>query len=232
MTGPGPTPAELDRLLALAGDRPLALAVIPNGDLPALARHLSGHPGVVIGQHGVDHINRADPDQPPSEFPAGSDPDDRLARLGEARRRLVAAGLPPFFFTPPWNSTSPSLADLVAKTGFSLLSAGAGRPADWAHTYLPTDVDILRWSGGVRFRGYRKVLSALGKALAVRRKAGDLDRPIGLLTHHLVHDPEAWAFLQQVLPVLDRNVDWISAADADVRRARRPDPGRDYSPDC
>jgi hypothetical protein len=48
----------------------------------------------------------------------------------------------------------------------------------------------------------------LTRLLARRRRAGDFDAPIGLLTHHLAHDEAAWAFLEWFLAFGRRRFRW------------------------
>ena len=202
-----PTPA-LDRLIELAGARPLALAVIPNGDLNALAARLAKTSLISVGQHGVDHIARSARNGARSEYSDNATTADLARAIGAARASMIAAGLEPSFYTPPWNAVQPDLAKALKAVGLTRLSAGAEAPPGSDLDYQSSDVDILRWSGGPRFRGGWKVLSTLNSTLKRRRTSPNPCRPIGLLTHHLDHDETAWAFLAWLLPLLDRWFDW------------------------
>ena len=62
--------SELDALLRLAGEVPLALAVIPAEAQPDLAAALSPFPQVAVLQHGWRHANHA-ANGKKSEFPPG-----------------------------------------------------------------------------------------------------------------------------------------------------------------
>lgn len=189
---PGPA---LDRLLTVADGAPLSLAIIPDGDLPALHERLKAAPTVTVSQHGVDHHNRRNNGDRRSEHPAGSDETMIAERISTARQRMETAGLPPAFYTPPWNAFDATDLAAVRKAGFPAFSAGIyGRPAEGL-AHVGAQVDILRWKGDPRFRGRARIFRALRKELRSRRKAGDYDNPIGLLTHHLVHDEPAWEFL-------------------------------------
>jgi hypothetical protein len=73
---------------------------------------------------------------------------------------------------------------------------------------LDSHVDILRWKGQTRFRGDRRVLEALRRQLRLRRRSGAFDEPIGLLSHHLVHDEAAWRFLAWFVRTSRRHFAW------------------------
>jgi hypothetical protein len=208
-----PSPA-LDRLLKLAAGRPLALAVIPDGDLDALAERLTTERNIAVGQHGIDHINRRPTGEAPSEYRLPPPSPEIIARVAEGRDRLVRAGLAPQFYTPPWNAIDPGLGRAVSRAGIGVLSAGAKieRYADLV--YMAADADVTAWKDGARFKGEVRILSALQKALRERRRAGELQRPVGLLTHHLAHDEATWRFLAWVLPMFDRTFDWVSVVGA------------------
>lgn len=216
----------LDRLLTVAGGRPLSLAVIPDGDLIALAARLGPEPNVTIGQHGVDHRNRRAVG-PPSEYPAPPSFAEFERRIAGGRARLQAAGLSPTFYTPPWNAIDPGLGPAAAAAGYRLLSASADAPAPVdGLAYASAELDILSWKRGGVFKGTGRVLSALGRALSARRRAGDLQRPVGLLTHHLAHDAAAWRFLALAPAWLDRHAVFVGA-DALVH----PEPDPTHRPD-
>lgn len=170
--------------------------MIPDGDRAALAARLASCPNVLIGQHGVDHLNRRPAGEPPSEYVEDVSAATMAEFIRAHRTRLEAAGLSPRFFTPPWNAIRADLAGALQLSGYRILSAGEG------------SVDVLRWKGGPRFKGSRAVLRALRRTLEARRKAGELQRPVGLLTHHLDHDESTWRFIAQLLPWLDARVEW------------------------
>lgn len=205
----GPTPA-LDRLLALAGGLPLSLAVIPDGDLPGLARRLAGAANVAVSQHGVDHANRSLAGQGASEYRSGARKAEMIERIGHGRAAMAAAGLDPLFYTPPWNEIHPALPRALAAAGFERLSAYEGSAPTCELVRLDCCLDILRWRGGARFRGSGPALTRLTRLLAQRRRREDFQAPIGLLTHHLAHDEAAWAFLAWFLAFGRLHFDWRS----------------------
>jgi predicted deacetylase len=219
----GSTP-QLDRLLRLAGPRPLALAVIPDGDLSALAGRLQTAANVSVGQHGVDHVDRRT-SGPPSEYPEWPSAETLKARIAGGRALMTQAGLAPRFYTPPWNAVDPGLAAALRAIGLPILSAGADQVAHDGLDYASAEIDVLSWKRGGVFKGPLRVMSAMRRALVERRREGDLGRPVGLLTHHLVHDEAAWTFLERALAWLDANFEWVRVEDIPAAaRANHPRP--------
>ena len=194
----GAPTAEIGRLLELsaAAEVPLALAVVPEAAQPALFRLL--HARVAVLQHGCDHVNRAGPEEKKTEFPAAEGDAVALERLAAARRYLEAmAGtwaLP--VLAPPWNRLRGTLAARLAEIGFRGLSAYGPRPATppgAGLTKVNTHVDIVAWNAGRGFVGEEAAL-----ALVQRQLAAGTDEPIGILTHHAVHDAASWRFLERL----------------------------------
>ncbi|MDF1748621.1 MAG: hypothetical protein P1V34_07080, partial [Alphaproteobacteria bacterium] len=75
---------------------------------------------------------------------------------------------------------------------------------------------VKKSSGRARFVGEEIVLSTLTDALARRREAApgtDATEAVGLLTHHLEHDPPSWAFLEALVWFIQDHpgVTWIPA---------------------
>jgi peptidoglycan/xylan/chitin deacetylase (PgdA/CDA1 family) len=205
----GVTPA-LERLLARAGELPICLAVVPDGDLAGLARRLEGEGGVTVCQHGVDHLNRRAPGAPKSETGEGESVAAIALRIAEGKARLADAGLPPRGFVPPFNHDDPATSEAAQACGFSILSAGDEGAQGGGLRHVGTHVDILRWKGGARFKGRGRVLSELRRELERRRLEDRPGAAIGLLTHHLEHDAAAWAFLDWFVPFSRDRFCWPS----------------------
>lgn len=228
------TPA-LERLLELAARHhvPLNLAVIPALATDALsARVARGAAPVTVLQHGFAHANHA---------PAG----EKRMELGMHRPRVaiceeLARGramlnatfgmrLAPVL-VPPWNRIAEELVPELAGLGFRGLSTYAPR-----RSFRPapgliacnTHIDVLCWRPERKFLGEEEALDLLiGHLRARRRGAGgptaadsdgtDPDEPSGLLTHHLVMDEAAWAFVARLLAVLAGwpSARWVTADEA------------------
>ncbi|WP_206454725.1 polysaccharide deacetylase family protein [Aurantimonas marina] len=214
-----PTPA-LVRLVAAARRHgaPLALAVIPARMSDALIPSIDD-PLVSVLQHGFAHQNHAAASERAVECGGDRPAMAVLDELAAGRARLTAAFGSRFspVMVPPWNRIEPAIATALPDRGFGGLSvfgpraatqAGAGSFAVNAH------LDLLTWKGGARFAGRDKLLRLCAERLADRRCGRtDPDEPFGLLTHHLDHDAETWAFLDEILGLLAAHpaVRWTEA---------------------
>jgi len=204
---------QLDRLLEVRRDLPLMLAVIPDVDLHPLANRLGAAADVAVAQHGVDHGNKLAPGGPRSEFRASAAQAEINASLAAGRARLVAAGLPPVTFVPPWNEASDRLITGIVEAKYDSYSIGINGCARDGLKHVGAQVDILRWKGKPHFKGRRRVFDAIRKQLEDRRKRGAFNEPLGILTHHLVHDDAAWQFLDWFVGYARKRFDWRSAAE-------------------
>jgi transposase len=191
------TPA-LDRLLGLAqryGVRP-ALAVIP-----ALAEATLGGLACLL-QHGFAHCNHAAPGAKRSEFPETRPLALRLDDLAAGRARMAALDALPVL-VPPWNRIGADLIEHLGALGFRGLTGYRARRALRPAAQLVqvnTHVDVIDWRGNRGFVGEPAALGLLVDHLAARRAgAVDADEPTGLLTHHLDHDDQTWAFVEHLL---------------------------------
>lgn len=194
------TPA-LDRLFGLAQDHamPLLLAAIPTGIESGLGRRLDAAADVSVAVHGLAHRNHAPPGAKPAEFgpdrPLADLIADAAAGLRIARERVPAARLLPVF-VPPWNRVAPTLAAALPDLGYRGLSAVPGPPIPSLHR-IDATLDPIDWRGTRSLRDPETLLAALTGEITRRP-----ERPIVLLTHHLVHDEAVWDFVHALLTVL------------------------------
>lgn len=209
----------LRRLLDMAA-QPCALAVIPATLEPSLPVLLGGFPAVSVLQHGFDHVNRAPAGTKKSEFPGSRPWPEIAADLGRGRDRLSAAFGAQFVpvLTPPWNRIDAGHASRLAAIGYRGMSAYLARtkPGPVGVTQVNTHVDLIDWRGSRGFLGAAPALALLAGHLAAKRSGtADPAEPTGLLTHHLVHDTEAWEFLGALLDWCAKRPDisWRGAAD-------------------
>ena len=201
---------ELDALLRLAGEVPLALAVIPADARPDLAVALAAFPQVTVLQHGWRHANHA-ANGKKSEFPPGRPAADVAAELAEGHARLVGLfgrrALP--VFVPPWNRFAAEFLPLLGAAGIAGLSAMAGREAPALPRGLAridTHVDLVAWKQDRGFIGAPAALAGLVGQLRVRRLGGgDPASAIGILTHHLVMDRATAGFLDRLIALVDEH---------------------------
>lgn len=197
-----PTPA-LDRLLDLQSKHqaPVTIAVIPARAESGLAKRLAGTEVTVV-QHGWAHANHA----PVGASKAELGPHRPAAlMMGElARGQLVLDALFEGGWTralvPPHNRIARELSAALPEAGYVGLSTyNPRKAAPPGLVQINAHVDIMNWTT----RAFGGIDAALGLALAHLRArrtgAADPDEPTGLLTHHLAHDDDAWAFTDAFL---------------------------------
>jgi hypothetical protein len=197
------TPA-LDRLFAIAGRTPLALAVIPADVVREFSATLDFYPQVTVLQHGWCHANRVTGRDAgkKSEYPAERHPVDVADELDEGRQRLRSLfgsrALP--VFVPPWNRFSDRFVPLLGEVGFTAISQMAPRKAPPSYGVAAIDVhlDVVAWHEGRRFIGEADALGRLVAELSLRRETCDAGAT-GVLTHHLVMDSATEDFLSRLI---------------------------------
>jgi hypothetical protein len=197
-----PTP-QLDRLLALAGAAPLALAVIPADVVRELAAALEFFPRVTVLHHGWRHANHAA--QHPgagkkSEYPAERHPIDIADELDEGRKRLVSLFGPRALpvFVPPWNRFADRFVPLLTEAGITAISRMAPRKGEppGGIKVIDVHVDVVAWHEG---RGFVGEGAALGRIVAaLRQEREGRQGAVGVLTHHLVMDQASEDFLARL----------------------------------
>jgi len=205
---PGPA---LDTLLQMTGTAavPVTLAVIPAHSGPSLASSLSQEPHVTVAVHGWAHANHAGPTEKSQELGLHRPVFVTLAELARGLARLRALHGAQFVpvLVPPWNRIAQTVAEGLPGLGFQALSVfGPEKPAPLQ--VVNTHVDLIDWRGT---RGGRPAAVLLDElALALDRGA-----PVGVLTHHLVHDADAWDFLAQLFEMTSGHPGcrWTSLAD-------------------
>jgi hypothetical protein len=198
---------------------PLALAVIPALADSALAQSLLAAPRAVALQHGYAHTNQAAATAKKAEFGMGRDSSLAVQELREGSQRMrglfADRALP--VLVPPWNRIDPTLTGRLAALGIRGLSTygpRAARTTVGGAIVVNTHVDIIDWHGGRRFLGIEGCLRLAIDHLAARRDGRvDPEEPTGILTHHLVHDEDAWAFLLAFLQRTSRHpaARWMDA---------------------
>ncbi|MBO9126859.1 MULTISPECIES: polysaccharide deacetylase family protein [unclassified Rhizobium] len=210
-----PTPA-LEQLLKLTKDAnvPLTLAVIPASTGEALAARLADERQVMVALHGWSHTNHAGPDEKKQELGAHRAPEVVLGELRDGFAILQRLFGPRFIsmLVPPWNRINGALIAELPALGLETLSVYGAAKAGSPIRLLNTHVDIMNWHG---IRGGRPHDELIADMVRELRARFDHDaEPIGILTHHLVHDETAWAFLADLLAETSAHpaVAWKSAA--------------------
>lgn len=211
-----PTPA-LERLIGFSRRRrvPVLLAVVPARATQALADRLAGEPLLTPCQHGVAHCNHAADGTPSLELGGTRPAADVLADLAAGRARLLdlfgerLSGI----LVPPWNRMAPEVAARLHELGFTGLSTWSWQRKGTRLPELNTQIDVMDWAGGQHGRDLRWTAGELLRRLIQARERGGA--PLGILTHHLVHDERAWTTLDDLVGWLkeDRGFAFAGADD-------------------
>src|SRR5215469_5097326 len=200
-----PSPG-LDRLVAIAKEIPIALAVIPADARPDLAIWLSqSRPSLAVLQHGWRHSNYSAAGEKKSEFPSARSASEVSFELSAGRARLVQLfgrrALP--VLVPPWNRIDHGFLPLLCDCGIRAISQVKPR-----RTLSPrpgvievnVHVDLVAWAGDRGFIGEEAALDGIIGHLRGRRLGRVCrDEPTGILTHHLVQDDATDAFLRRII---------------------------------
>lgn len=197
----------LQRLLDLSDRReiPILLAVIPNSARSALADVISRTEYVDIAQHGCNHENNAAVGEKKVELGGRQSDSEILEALKTAQSSLrdLFSGQVTDILVPPWNRIRETLIPHLPELGFFRLSRYRSKSeADVPNVSLiDTEIDIIDWRGSRGFLGEGEVISQMTNRL-IERRDRRLSGPMGILTHHLVHDDACWAFMERLGSVL------------------------------
>jgi hypothetical protein len=215
-----PSPA-LDPLMALAAqyEVPIALAIIPAKTGDALAERLQREPHVTPIVHGWAHVNHAPENEKRQEFglhrPLAEVQADLVRALSKMKslygRRLVP------MFVPPWNRIAPAVAQSLAENGFEACSAFGHQPLNSSICEINTHVDIIDFRGQRRCRDHGLLAGSLAASLTHSLDGGRY--PVGILSHHLVHDDAAFEFLKDLFSI-SQGCHWLSPKELIERCAR------------
>jgi hypothetical protein len=205
-----PTPA-LDRLhrLSRAYAISITLAAIPASTGKTLARYVEGAEFFSVAVHGWSHANHA---------PAGKKKQElgphrpTATILSELQQGLVTIktlfgdnALP--VLVPPWNRIDLSLIPKLPDIGFAALSTFGRRICAGVLT-VNTHIDIIDWHGTRGCVDHAILIQRLADELAASRLSEQY--PVGILTHHLVHDESAFEFLEALFDaVWDSPCQWL-----------------------
>jgi hypothetical protein len=113
---------------------------------------------------------------------------------------------------PPWNRMSDSVRDARQQTGLFGLSMFGPTPGNDLH-WVNTHLDIFEWKPVRRPIERAEAYACLSSELE-RRLAEDPE-PLGILTHHLVHEEASWDFLDELFGLTAKHpaVAWPAAGE-------------------
>ncbi|WP_137388674.1 polysaccharide deacetylase [Rhodoligotrophos defluvii] len=206
---------ELRQLLALCGAAaiPPTLAVIPakiEASLEAaLSRNTMPMPSLLV--HGYAHVNHEGPKAKKAELgtarPLAEVAADTAKGLALLHVAFPREALP--VLVPPWNRVRPDLVPLLQDQGYEGISTfGPACYAGLGIIEANTHVDLMDWRAR-RGRSIPDVIRNLTHTLQ-RQRAADPAEPVGILTHHAVHDEVAWSCLADLADLVAGRVLWLS----------------------
>jgi predicted glycosyltransferase len=211
------TPA-LERLLDLRGRLgvPLSLAVIPGQARAELAARLAVEGEVDVLVHGVDHRNNAGPGMKKQELLGVEDATVEALARGRARLATLFGDRALPVLVPPWNRIEEGLLSKLASAGLYGLSTFGENPSGAIIQTVNTHIDPIDWRGGGGLVRAPTHIAALAGAVRLCVSKGPDAAPVGLLTHHLVHDPWVWSYVEDLLEWLKSqgSVRFVSARQA------------------
>jgi peptidoglycan/xylan/chitin deacetylase (PgdA/CDA1 family) len=211
-----PTSA-LEMLLDLTSTAavPLTLAVIPSSTGEPLVARLVSEPHALVALHGWAHKNHAGSDEKKQELGAHRLPEIVLGELRDGLHILQRFFQQQFvpMLVPPWNRISKTLIPSLPALGLKALSIYGRAQADSPIALLNTHVDIMNWHGVRCGRSHAELVAEL--VVELQARFDDNEEPIGILTHHLVHDATAWDFVSLLFAHTHGHpaVAWVSPAE-------------------
>ncbi|MGN6585788.1 MAG: polysaccharide deacetylase family protein [Rhizobiaceae bacterium] len=193
--------AELDKLIAVAREfhAPLLLAVIPTQADAGLAERLRMEPLVTPCVHGYAHKRQNAEPAPAIELGGDRSPDVVLAELREGLdglRQIFGEKLSGIL-APPWNRIAPDVAARIHECGFTGLSTNSWHVNGTRLPELNTQIDIVDWANSRKGQSLEWTAGELLRRLQQARERGGA--PLGILTHHLVMDDQAWQTLRDLI---------------------------------
>ncbi len=208
---------QLERLidLSIRYEAPVLLAVIPNNADQSLADRLMSEPRLIPAVHGFGHINHAGPDEKKQELGAHRPLEKVLDELAAGHRLLAdlfgdnLAGV----LVPPWNRIAQEVVAGLPALGFTGLSCFGPEEKIVSTSGLRvhnSHIDPIDWHGSRSLLGAEMLAGAVEGAIRSRLDAAP-DFPVGLLTHHLIHDESIWSFVEGFLERTQNNAacEWV-----------------------
>jgi peptidoglycan/xylan/chitin deacetylase (PgdA/CDA1 family) len=196
------TPAlELMLELARRHGLPLGLAVIAQGASQTLSARLAAEPRIAVLQHGWQHRAHNPVGEKNVELGNHRPLPAILEELRAGRERLEALFGRQFLpvLVPPWNRIAPEVADARTEAGLPGLSA-FGRQSTGEPHCANAHLDIFDWKPIRRPIVPDRAFELLCGELRDRQDGNP--EPVGILTHHLIHEEASWTLLDELFGIL------------------------------
>lgn len=201
------TPA-LDHLSGVSArlGLPVHLAVIPERADRSLADQCRRERNLIPMVHGWAHANHAPEGQKKAEFgyPRVDLEDDAMRGITRLQALFGPDLLP--VFVPPWNRITADIIPALAPMGYVALSTFTPRAQRLAApdlVQINTHIDPIDWRGGGGLVSPDLLVGRVVETLMSRREGRtNAAEPLGVLTHHLVHDAAIWEFTQGLIETL------------------------------
>ena len=191
---------------------PLLLAVIPKFADNSLAELVKQSPLLTPAVHGFAHFNHSPLGHKTCELDRFRPLDVVIGEMKTAHQKMFTLfdGYISALLVPPWNRIHDEIVPHVVHSGFTGISAHGWRSPPTPIPTVNVHLDIMHWSGGTVGRDREWIYSELCENLATARESGW--QPIGILTHHLVHDEQAWEGLEAIFEAATASkAKWITA---------------------
>ncbi|MCP4185639.1 MAG: polysaccharide deacetylase [Hyphomicrobiales bacterium] len=194
---------------------PILLAVIPNFAKCELGKFVKSHPQITPAVHGFSHENHAGKGEKKTELGAHRPVDQVLRELNDARLKMI--GLFGHHLSdilvPPWNRIDGYVAAGAKGLGFRAISGFGWKNPNNDISWINTHVDIINWRKNASAKSIAEVTDELTANLQIARNKAFA--PVGILSHHLVHNQLCWHILDELLEYLcnQKNVKWVNADD-------------------
>ncbi|WP_170604530.1 polysaccharide deacetylase family protein [Ruegeria arenilitoris] len=184
---------------------PVHLAVIPQEARTSLVDFCADSPFLIPVVHGWAHQNHAPDVEKKSEFRLHRPMAEMVAEIKNGKNKLgnlFGDRLCPMF-VPPWNRIAAETVQQLPILGFRFLSTATPRETRFIAPGLEqinTHIDPIDWHGTRSLIEPDIIVGDVVSLLRDRREGlADNSEPLGVLTHHLVHDQAVWAFTRELI---------------------------------
>lgn len=200
---------------------PVLLAVIPSLAKQELSIFISNNPWLDAATHGFSHTNHSDPDTKKTELTENSlgrsvqDVDQELMtsrKIMEDMFGLAASQI----LVPPWNRISTAVLQCLPSIEFKLLSTFTDKKLSTDMHQINCHIDLMHWRPDRAGKTVTEVTDELLICLQERRISDCPEQPIGILSHHLVHDKNTWDTCEFLMSYLAKQSSIQTLTQADL----------------